>query len=143
MTNEKMVDTRKTQRQLAPAVTMYPLTIGPMQGPTMGPSEKTAMPRMRYLIEKRLAIMAGELVSELDEKAPAKIRNTIMAPIFGASIQPTLKHTKPAKLTINTIRRPYISDRGAHTKGAKQKPATYMKIAALVTLMVVLNSSVI
>ena len=85
--------------------------------------------------------MAGALDRELEPKAPERIRNAIMDPMLGASIHPTLKHTNPVKLIINTIRRPNVSESGAQISGAKQKLATNKKTEALATLGVVLKSS--
>lgn len=94
-----------------------PPHIGPITGPMSGPTPQIEVAMPRFSTGKRSAMTPAPRVMLPTPPTPARKRNTIKDSMLGARAQASCHMTKNQLAPLRTMRRPYISLRGASNDG--------------------------
>lgn len=99
--------------------------MGPIIGPKIGPKIHEAIAAPRFSLAMISASDPAPRASGQHPASPASSRNTIRPFKLGANAHATVNITNKTLKMLYKCSRPYISDRGAITKGPKQYPRRY------------------
>ena len=113
---QAIIKIQNTQRQPIDSP-MNPPHRGPIAGPIRAPEPQMDAAKPRFSTGKRSAITPAPMATGPTPPTPVSSRNTMREALFGARAHPICHTTNHQLAQLKTIRRPYISLKGASNSG--------------------------